>query len=130
MKKTVSIGAGGNMEVAVTNLEEYKELYQNDSHIEPSKELAEKWLDAKIDVLEHLRRIYEHQNYPLVWGDLENGEYPNDIRVCGLAGVFKNDVHIYRGIDKLANLLGEELLTDGQYQIFYYKGYRVFEING
>ena len=123
----------------MTALETYKEAFANEVlHIDkPTKELAEQWLDAKIDALEQLRRICEHQKYPLTWGDLDedDGDYPNEIDICGMASSLDIGVHIYRGIEQLAELLGKELRKEGRYDkenpydyVFDYKGYRVFQI--
>ena len=121
----------------MTELERYKEIYNDDNvtHIEkPTKELAEQWLDAKIDVLKQLDRIYRNQGYALAWGEFDDraGEYPNSIEICGLSRNLYNMVHIYNGIKKLAEILGvglaSEIDSNGINYFFLYKGYKVFQI--
>lgn len=121
----------------MTELERYKEKYNDDNvtHIEkPTKELAEQWLDAKIDVLKHLDKIYHNQDYDLAWGEFDDhaGEYPNSIEMCGLSRNLYNMVHIYNGIQKLAEILGVGLASgidsNGINYFFLYKGYKVFQI--
>ena len=121
----------------MTELERYKEIYNDDNvtHIKkPTKELAEQWLDAKIDVLKQLDRIYRNQGYALAWGEFDDraGEYPNSIEICGLSRNLYNMVHIYNGIKKLAEILGvglaSEIDSNGINYFFLYKGYKVFQI--
>ena len=121
----------------MTELERYKEIYNDDNvtHIKkPTKELAEQWLDVKIDALKHLDRIYRNQGYGLVWGEFDDraGEYPNSIEICGLSRNLYNMVHIYNGIKKLAEILGVGLASEtdsnGINYFFMYKGYKVFQI--
>ena len=121
----------------MTELEIYKEKYNNDeiTHIDkPTRELAEQWLDAKIDALEQLNRIYRNQGYDLEWGefDFHKGEFPNSIEICCFSANLFRVVHIYNGIEKLAEILGTGLATEtdsnGINYFFWYKGYKVFQI--
>ena len=121
----------------MTELEIYKEKYNDDNvtHIDkPTKELAEQWLDAKIEALEHLNRIYHNQGYDLKWGKFDDraGEYPNSIEICGFTANLCKMVHIYNGIKKLAEILGigvaSETDSNGINYFFWYKGYKVFQI--
>ena len=117
-------------------LQEYRDAYLNDADYfeKPTKELAIAWLDAKIDALEHLDRIYRNQGYNLEWGefDVHKGEFPNSIEICGFNGNLFRRVHIYNGIEKLAEILGTGLATEtdsnGINYYFLYKGYKVFQI--
>ena len=122
----------------MTELEIYKEQYNAESdYIEkPTKALASQWLDAKIEEMEHLNRIYEQQGYDLAWGDLDDdrGDYEYTIEVCGFSPVYSKQFHVYSGINKLAEILGaglsEAQRNDGIYEYsFGYKGYRVFQIS-
>ena len=121
----------------MTELEIYKDKYNNDNviHIDkPIKKLAEQWLDAKIDALEQLDRICRNQDYNLEWGefDFHKGKYPNSIEICGFSAYSYRMVHIYNGIEKLAEILGIGLATEtninGINYFFWYKGYKVFQI--
>ena len=114
------------------NLQEYRKLYKESDYFDkPSKELAEAWLDAKIETLDHLNRIYRNQNYNLVWGDLdkESGNFPNEVSICGLVSTIFDSIHIYNGIEKLAELLETDLENDGERLSFQYKGRKVFQIS-
>ena len=121
----------------MTELELYKEKYNDDNvaYIDkPTKELVEQWLDAKIDVLEHMDRIYRNQGYDLKWGELDErrGDYPNGIEICGFCQPLFKMVHIFNGIQKLAEILGtclaSETDSNGINYFFIYKGYKVFQI--
>ena len=121
----------------MTELEIYKEKYNDDNVVcidKPTKELAEQWLDVKIDALEHINRIYRSQGYGLEWGefDSDKGEFPNNIEICAFfSNIFKT-VHIYNGIQKLAEILGKDLASEtdsnGINYFFMYNGYKVFQI--
>ena len=121
----------------MTELEIYKEKYNDDNvtYIDkPTKELVKQWLDAKIDTLEYLNRIYRNQGYDLKWGELDErrGDYPNGIEICGFVQPLYKAVHIYSGIEKLAEILGKGLASEtdsnGINYFFWYKGYKVFQI--
>lgn len=121
----------------MTELELYKEKYNDDNvtYIDkPTKELVKQWLDAKIDALEHMNRIYLNQGYDLVWGEFNRrvGYYPNGIEICGFVPNIFKAVHIYDGIQKLADILGKDLASEtdsnGINYFFMYKGYKVFQI--
>lgn len=123
-------------------LQEYKTKYMetDDTDFEtPTKELAEAWLDAKIDVLKHLSRIGKEQDYNLVWGDYDDGhgDFANEVKVCSIGNRRFDGVHICSGIKSLADILGKELTKtrrsydDGDYPWEYsfdYKGVRVYQI--
>lgn len=121
----------------MTELEIYKEKYNDDNvtYIDkPTKELAEQWLDAKIDALEHMNRIYRNQGYDLKWGEFDKcvGDYSNGIEICGFCQPPFKMAHIFNGIEKLAEILGTELASEtnrnGIIYFFLYKGYKVFQI--
>ena len=121
----------------MTELEIYKEKYNDDetTHInKPTRELAKQWLDAKIDALEQLDRIYHNQGYDLEWGEFDDraGKYPNSIEICGFTANLFKMVHIFNGIEKLAEILGTGLATEtdsnGINYFFWYKGHKVFQI--
>lgn len=121
----------------MTELEIYKEKYNDNdtTYIDkPTKELAEQWLDAKIDVLEHMDRIYCNQDYDLKWGEFDErrGDYSNGIEICGFCQYSFKMVQIYKGIQKLAEILGTTLTSETNSNdinyFFLYKGYKVFQI--
>lgn len=121
----------------MTELEIYKEKYNDDNvtYIDkPTKELVKQWLDAKIDVLEHMDRIYRNQGYDLKWGEFNErrGDYSNGIEICGFCQPLFKMVHIFTGIEKLAEILGtclaSETDSNGINYFFMYKGYKVFQI--
>lgn len=121
----------------MTELEVYKKAYRNKDtkYIkELTKELAEQWLDAKIDAIEHINRIYFEQGYDLAWGDFneEEGDFSNEISFCGFVSADIRKVHIYKGIEKLAKILGVGLSSyynaNGLNYYFIYKGREVFQI--
>lgn len=122
-------------------LQEYKTKYieSDDTEFEtPTRELAEAWLDAKIDAKRQMDRICHEQNYDLAWGefDEEHGDFANKIEVCGMTAGIYNELQIYHGIDLLADLLGAELKeekrNDDDYRWEYsfdYKGVNINQIN-
>ena len=111
-------------------LQEYRDAYLNDADYfeKPTKELAIAWLDAKIDTINQIDRIIDNQGYNLVWGDVIDGEFENEIQLCGLSRSVSNSIHVYNGIDKLADLLEVHLLekdrNDEDYPYLYYFYYR------
>lgn len=112
----------------MTRLETYKEELSNDTdHIEISKELAEQWLDAKIDVIEQIDRIKRNQSYPLAWGDLSDGQYENEVELCGFYYSF-GEIQIYQGIQKLAEVLELPLYVNKHRMEFIYKGKTIFQV--
>lgn len=121
----------------MTELEIYKEKYNDDNvtYIDkPTKELVKQWLDVKIDALEHMNRIYCNQGYDLKWGEFNGrvGDYPNGIEICGFGQPLYKAVHIFNGIQKLAEILGTGLASEtdsnGINYFVMYKGYKVFQI--
>lgn len=126
------------------NLQEYKAIYNDEDNLAdnieaPSKELVEAWLNTKVEVLEHLERIKSNQNYNLAWGDFseEHGEYQYEAQICGMSRDSTNTIHLWRGIDKIAEILGVELnlrkinYSGGQVgweYSFPYKGRTVFQL--
>lgn len=121
----------------MTELEEYKDKYFDDNCYnfeKPSKELAEQWLDAKIEVLEQIRRISREQGYNLIWGGFreDTGDFQYEVQTCYLSDPLTSGVHIYQGIDKLAEVMGVKLTETHEPRrweySFQYKGYKVFQI--
>ena len=124
----------------MTELQEYKNKYFDDKCYDfpkPSKRLAEEWLDAKIEVMEQIRRISQKQGYNLIWGDFreDTGDFQYEVQTCYLNDPLINGVQIYQGIDKLAEIMGAELEEVHEYDeydtwrySFSYKGYKVFQI--
>jgi hypothetical protein len=73
-------------------------------------------------------------DYHLVWGRLIDGEYENEVELCGWEP--KLQLHIYEGIEHIADVLGIKLKCDDNrgtafdYEYsFVYKGVKVFEIS-
>ena len=119
-------------------LQEYRDAYLNEADYfeKPTKELAIAWLDAKIDTINQIDRIIDNQGYNLAWGDVIDGEFENEIQLCGLSKGVYNSIHVYNGIDKLADLLEVPLLEEDRndedypyYYYFYYKDKEIYQIS-
>lgn len=118
-------------------LEEYKEKYLNtdDTDFEITKELAEAWLDEKVNAVKQIAQIEKDVNYNLVGGafDEENGDFANEVCIAGFWGDLT--LHIFQGIEILARILGVSLeIKEKGYPYkyeyhFMYKGVKVFEIS-
>jgi len=92
------------------------------------------WLDEKIEAVKQIAEIKKSTDYSLVWGRLVDGEYENEVGLC--AWEPKLQLHIYEGIEHIADVLGipleceENRGTPYDYEYsFNYKGVRVFEIS-
>lgn len=117
-------------------LQEYRAAYDREDDFEPvTKELMQAWLDERIDALKQIEEIKKSMDdYPLVWGRLVDGEYENEVELCGWEP--KLQLHIYEGIEHIADVLGITLKCednrgkpyDYEYS-FVYKGVKVFEIS-
>ena len=117
-------------------LKEYRAAYDRNEDFEPiTKELMQAWLDERIEAVKKIEEIKKSMNdYPLVWGRLADGKYENTVDLCGWEP--KLGLHIYEGIEHIADVLGIPLKCevnrgmgyDYEYS-FFYKGVRVFEIS-
>ena len=112
--------------------EEYQSLYDAEQEIILPDEFVREWIDNIADAM----NMATNSSYGLHYGklDLEEGQYEHNIEPCSILP-FK-EYHIYRGIDRLAEVCGEELLKEvdenkDKYPItryFYHKGIRFFEL--
>ena len=116
-------------------LQEYMAAYDREEDFgQVTKELMQAWLDERIEAVKQIAEIKKSTAYPLVWGKLVDGEYENEIDLC--AWEPKLQLHIYEGIEHIADVLGITLECednrgmDYDYEYsFFYKGVRVFEIS-
>ena len=116
-------------------LQEYRAAYDREEDFEPvTKELMQAWLDERIEAVKQIAEIKKSTAWPLVWGKLVDGEYENEIDLCTWEP--KLQLHIYEGIEHIANILGIPLKCkdnrgmDYDYEYsFVYKGVKVFEIS-
>lgn len=112
--------------------EEYQNLYETEQDISMPDEFIREWIDRIADAM----NMAKESGFDLHYGNLDKirGKYEYNIEPCAMAP-FK-EYHIYRGIDKLAEVCGEELLKvvdedDERYPVtryFYYKGIKFFEL--
>ena len=112
--------------------EEYQSLYDAEQDIVLPDEFVREWIDNIADAM----NMADKSSYELHYGklDLEEGQYEHHIEPCSILP-FK-EYHIYRGIDRLAEVCGEVLLKEvdenkDKYPItryFYYKGIKFFEL--
>lgn len=111
----------------------YEEDFLNDDvdYIEtPSKELAEQWLDAKIEALQKIYDIMVEDGLPLSYGYVEDGSFEYEIQPCGFAYyTFNKQIQIYKGIEYLSELLEITLYHREKESYFLYKGYTVFQLD-
>jgi len=117
-------------------LQEYRAAYDREEDFgQVTKELIQAWLDERIEAVKQIEKIKKSMNdYPLVWGRLINGKYENTVDLCGWEP--KLGLHIYEGIEHIADVLGIPLKCevnrgmgyDYEYS-FFYKGVKVFEIS-
>ena len=117
----------------MTNAEYKKLILEEPEDIELAAENVKKWLDDIVSYVKRSKNIY----YDLCWGHLDTdaGEYENNIRACEPRA---DCVHIFDGIDKLAEILGYELKKEinnkdnyGVYEYTYYfeyKGLKIFQL--
>ena len=109
----------------------YNELYENEADISITDNDIVEWLDSIVIPLVQA----QENKYDLCWGKLNNGSYSNRIAVCA-DDMAK--VHIYEGIDRLAEAVGVKVShklrgADTKYPHEYYFMYKrayVFEIRG
>lgn len=113
--------------------EEYQELYNDDETMEITLpyEFIHEWLDNLVDAL----NTVISNSYSLHYGKFsrKRGEFSQHIEPC--SAYSSREFHIYRGIDRLAEVCGEQLQkvtdTDMKYPVklyFYYKGIKFFEL--
>ena len=112
--------------------EEYEQLYENKEEISIPDEFVREWIERIAIAM----NVVNDGSYELHYGkyDSKKDAYEYHIEPCSVLP-FK-EYHIYRGIDKLAEVCGEELLKEvdenkDRYSItryFYYKGIRFFEL--
>lgn len=112
--------------------EEYQDLYKKEQEIIMPDEFIREWIDKIADAM----NVAKESGFDLHFGNFDKikGEYEYSIEPCAMA-LFK-DYHIYRGIDKLAEVCGEDLLKEvdedeERYPVtryFYYKGIKFFEL--
>ena len=112
--------------------EEYQKLYDDEQEIIMPDEFIKAWIDNIADAM----NVATDSGYELHYGKLDTvrGKYEYNIEPCSM-NTFK-EYHIYRGIDKLAEVCGEDLLKivdekETRYPVtryFYYKGIRFFEL--
>lgn len=117
----------------------WKESELDDSFEKPTREMACEWLDAQIEYHEELQKLNEKYIFPLVYGKLlpDKGEYEHEIEhtVYGLESVLYGDqptLTVYSGIDKLAEIMGEELRVcehDASYPYNYWFRYGKYIID-
>lgn len=117
-------------------LDEYRAAYdRNEDFKQVTKELMQAWLDERIEAVKQIAEIKKSMNdYPLVWGRLIDGEYENEVDMCGWTPELR--LHIYTGIEHIADVLGITLeceadrgtAFDYEYS-FVYKGVKVFEVS-
>ena len=113
--------------------EQYMEISKDDPDvIELSNQDIIVWMDA---IAESLRQARSNM-YDLAWGEINvrEGEYENNIHLCGITSEYRS-LHIYSGIEKLAEAIGATLSRDvsnsREYKdelYFNYKGVRFFEL--
>lgn len=117
-------------------LEEYRAAYDREEDFgQVTKELMQAWLDERIEAVKQIAEIKKSMDdYPLVWGRLVDGKYENTVELCGWEP--KYQLHIYEGIEHIADVLGipleceENRGTPYDYEYsFVYKGVKVFEIS-
>ena len=118
-------------------LDEYKAIYFDEESDpvdidKPTKELAEQWLDEKIEALKELYEFTWNKGYPLTWGkfNFNRGEWETEIRCCDFCPPILRQVHIYRGIHELVELLEIELTETEERYFFRYKDCTVFQLKG
>ena len=114
-------------------IKEYQDLYDNDApEIIMDDDFILVWVNNIVDAL----NVVVDGSYELHYGKIDDRDnYEHHIEPC-MPSSFK-EYHIYRGIDKLAEVCGEKLqkVTDrgeDRYPIkryFYYKGIKFFELN-
>lgn len=121
--------------------EELKKMFEScDNDVEkidtPSREIVEEYLDSQIKMWEQVNRLAEKHQRSLTWGDLFDGEYSDGLHFLSVSSpISNNKIHMYNGIDKLAEILGVKLRCsthDMEYPYMYsfdYKGYEIFQIN-
>lgn len=112
--------------------EEYKKLIEDEApEINIPDEFIREWIDKIADTM----NVIVDGSYELHMGNLNEKRriYDYSIEPC-MPNSFK-EYHIYCGIDKLAEVCGEQLLKitnyDRDYPVkcyFYYKGIKFFEL--
>jgi len=120
-------------------LEEYKEIYLKDEteYIDLTRELVEAWLDDKIETKRQAQELMQAHDFELFGGVFipEDGEFAIEIRPCGFVEPNSLDLHIHKGIDHLAAVIGAKLERKrwgGEYRWRYsfdYKGVEIYEIS-
>lgn len=120
-------------------LEEYKKIYLKDEtdYIDLTRELVEAWLDDKIEAKKQARAIMQAHDFSLCGGVFipEDGEFAIEICPCGFVEPNNCDLHIHRGIEYLAAVIGAKLECkrySNEYRWYYsfgYKGVEIYEIS-
>lgn len=109
--------------------ESYFEIYNTEPDvINLSKEDIVEWIDT---IAENAKKLYESV-YRLDYGKLneKEGEYENSIQPCSCNDYLR--LHIYQGIDKIADALGIKLSVindyDAEYHYKYSMNYKLLNI--
>ena len=122
-------------------LKDYKKMIEADTQTieKPDVELVKAWLDAKIEYMVELDRLARIYDFDLCWGEYDKAKsysYDVEIGVCSSNRMYTKEIHVNRGVELLADILGEKLSctrrkdTEYPYEYsFMYKGYRIFQIS-
>ena len=51
--------------------------------------------------------------------------FSEEIRLCD---VYTDGVHVYKGLEKMADSVGKEILCKGRYKYFFYNGVKFFTL--
>ena len=131
---------GGNLHTEFCGLDRIKEAerkYYDEQDVELTADLAKAWLDTQIDMLWAFKVISHNVPKALYCGTAKES-YPTVISRCTLIDIDSGEddmVHLYRGIQVLADALGKSLQTrrldrvDSVEKYFMYRGYKVFQLD-
>lgn len=129
------------MKKLTKELKDYKKMIEADTLTieKPDVELVKAWLDAKIEYMVELDRLARIYDFDLCWGEYDKAKpysYDVEIGVCSSNRMYTKEIHVNRGVELLADILGEKLSCtrrkDDEYPYgysFMYKGYRIFQIS-
>lgn len=112
-----------------------KQFSENVQIERPEKEVLEAWLDERLRLQEETFKQLHELDFNIVYGKFDESTYEYEVEIRPCQYTYEPRIHIYEGIDKLAEILGKEIYESETNNVRYpyryhftYKGHEVFQL--